>query len=232
MVGRVVDRRRPDLAQAEVAGDRHVARRAARGSARRPPSRSRAPRPAARPGRSSRTAGRPPRAASTARRRCRRPSASARRRTRRAARARRPCGARRRPGSADPASSPDRAQRRPAGQQHALGLDDAGGRSRRRSTRDAVVARAQAGERGPLAQLDAGRLHRQRVGADVARRVDVAVAVAVAAAAMAVGRQRAGDRRRPRPAVSQRTSVRPAACCIATRSRPARSSSSVTARIR
>ncbi len=35
---------------------------------------------------------------------------------------------------------------------------------------------AQAGERGPFAQLDARRLHRQRVGADVAWRIDVAVA--------------------------------------------------------
>ncbi len=58
-----------------------------------------------------------------------------------------------------------------------------------------VGRRAQAGEGRPLAQLDARRLHRERIGADVARRVDRAVGRGEAAAAMTVGRQRDGGRR-------------------------------------
>ena len=83
---------------------------------------------------------------------------------------------------------------------------------------------AEAGERGPLAQLDARRLHRERVGADVARRVDVRRRSR--GSCRRGGRpRRASDRasRRPRPRRASATS-RPSACCIATRSRPARSS--------
>ena len=87
---------------------------------------------------------------------------------------------------------------------------DAGGRLDAGDARPSVVE-AQTGERGPLAQLHAGPLHRQRVGAHVARRVDVAVARPIAAAAMAGRGRESGHRsRRPRPAISQRTSVRPA----------------------
>ena len=105
VVGREVDGGRPDPPKPEVAGRGDQARRAARASGRRSPSRWRGPRPGPRRGCSSRTAGRPPRAASRARRRCRRPSASARPRRRGRARGRRPCAGRRRPGSG----------RRPAG---------------------------------------------------------------------------------------------------------------------
>ena len=52
---------------------------------------------------------------------------------------------------------------------------------------------AEARERRPLAQLDARRLHRERVGADVARRVDVAVGLEEAAAAMAVRARASGS---------------------------------------
>ena len=53
----------------------------------------------------------------------------------------------------------------------------------------------EAEERRPLAQLDARRLHRERVGTDVARRVDVAVGREEAAAAVAVRGERRDERR-------------------------------------
>ncbi len=55
--------------------------------------------------------------------------------------------------------------------------------------------RAQPGERRPLAQVDPGRLHRERVGADVARWIDRAVAGPEAPAAVAGRRQGDGPRR-------------------------------------
>ena len=59
-----------------------------------------------------------------------------------------------------------------------LDADDAAPARRRDST---IEAR----ECGPLAELDARRLHRERVGPDVARRVDAPVGLDEAAAAMA-----------------------------------------------
>ena len=62
----------------------------------------------------------------------------------------------------------------------------------------AVGRRAQPGEGHALAQLDPRGLHRQDVGADVARRVDVAIGVAIAPAAMAVRGERRDGRPSPR----------------------------------
>ncbi len=98
-------------------------------------------------------------------------------------------------GMRSPAISPTDRSDRPAGEQHALRLDDTAGRLDARHPA-AVVGRAQAGERGSFAQLDAGRLHRQRVRPHVARRVDVAVTLPEAPAAMALRRERADRRRR------------------------------------
>ena len=228
MVGRVVDRGAPHAAHAEIAGQRHEPARGARASARMRPSRSSVPRRAARRGRSSRTGARPPRAASTARRRCRTPSACARRRRPRGPRAPRPSGAPRRPGCAGrPAGRP----RAATGRRSAAPVRSRSGRRRSRPRRPGDPSSAEPAERRPLAQLDARRLHRERVRPDVPRRVDGAVGREIAArrddrSVRASGRRSTASSRR------QPADVEPLARCIATRSRPARSSSSVTARIR
>ena len=80
----------------------------------------------------------------------------------------------------------------------------------------------EARERGPFAQLDAGPLHGERVGADVARRVDVAVRREVAAAAMAVRAEGRADGRRPRPRKATGRRARPPAASRPARGRPAR----------
>ena len=92
----------------------------------------------------------------------------------------------------------DRAQRRSARQEHALGGDHAVGRLHAGDA-PAPAARGrgpQPEERRPLAELHAGLLHRERVRADVPRRIDRAVRRAVAAAAMAVRRERRVERAR------------------------------------
>ena len=83
--------------------------------------------------------------------------------------------------------APTVAEARPAGQDHPLGRDRAGARLDADDAAAAARRRLdpEARERRPLAELDAGRLHRERVGPDVARRVDVAVGLEEAAAAVA-----------------------------------------------
>ena len=95
------------------------------------------------------------------------------------------------PDAGQPADGAERRARRSAGRARSrsgrasVSTPTTRGRRRRRLGPEAR-------ERRPLAQLDARRLHRERVGADVARRVDVAVGLEVAAAAMAVRARASG----------------------------------------
>ena len=132
VVGRVVDRPAPRLADAEALRHRHERVEAAL----HPPQVRPVDLPR-RPGRLLRVRHAPEQAALLqtpvdARRRRRRPSAGARRRTPDAARSRPPGGARRRRRSARPTSAPTARRRGPARQDHALGRDHAVGRLARR----------------------------------------------------------------------------------------------------
>ena len=89
------------------------------------------------------------------------------------------------PGRDPQAGQPaDLAQRRAAGQEDALGVDRARGRL---DADDPAALEPDARDGGPLAQLDAHPLHRQRIGPDVARRIDRTVGLEVAPATVAVG---------------------------------------------
>ena len=124
-------------------------------------------------------------------------------RRRHAAPGRRPCGARRRPGCGPPPA------RRP---REATGRPSAGrarSRSSRRSSRrrhaTGIVGRAQPRNATPSRSSTPSRLHRERVGAHVPRRVDIAVGRPEAAAAVAVRRE---GHRQSRPPPAARASGR------------------------
>ena len=93
-----------------------------------------------------------------------------------------------------PGQPADRAEARAAGQDHALRRDRAGVRLDADDPPAAAGARLgpEAREGRPLAELDARLLHRERVGPDVAGRVDVAVGLEIAAAAMAARARASG----------------------------------------